>query len=74
MIVGHRIYESRENGIVRVLSNRCRVKAGSGGWVDLEDRVTWMVHRSCGVRRSGVRRLLHGFAVQSFSYVFEYLT
>ena len=58
---------------MNVLSNRCRVKAGSGGWVDLEDRVTWMVHRSCGVRRERVRNLLHGFAVRSFSYVFVYL-
>ena len=59
---------------MRVLSDRCRVKAGSGSWVDLEDRVTWTVHGSCGVRRQGFRSLLHGFAVQSFSYVFEYLT
>ena len=50
MVVGHRVYESPESGTVRVLSNRCRVKAGSGGWVDLKDRVTWMVHGSCGVR------------------------
>ena len=51
MIVGHRIYESRENDTVRVLCNRCRIKASSGSWVDLEDSVARVVHGTCSVRR-----------------------
>ena len=51
MVIGNRIYESRGNGVVRVLCNRCRIEAISGDWVDLEDSVARVVHGACGVRR-----------------------
>ena len=51
MVVRHRIYESRENSVVRVLCNRCRIEVNSGDWFDLEDSVATAVHEARGVPR-----------------------
>ena len=50
MVVEHRVHESRENGVVRVLCSRCRIEANSGDRIHLEDSVARLVYGSCDVR------------------------
>ena len=57
-----RIYEGRENRVVRMFCNRCRIEASSGGWIDLQDSVARVVQGARNVRR--------GLAIESFSCVF----
>ena len=50
MVVEHRVHESRENRVVRVLCSRCRIEANSGDRIHLEDSVARVVHGSWRVR------------------------
>ena len=51
MVVEHRVHQSGEDSVVKVLCNRCRIEANSRDRINLEDGFARVVRGSCGVRR-----------------------